>query len=60
MRKMIAKYGPQKDMTLINHLLFLDDLMFYDANRNQLVSLVQGVKIFSEDIQTSLGLKSVQ
>lgn len=59
MRKMKAKYGPQ-DMTLIDHLLFLDDLTFYDANRNQLVSLVQEVKIFSEDIQTSLGLKSVQ
>ena len=42
---------------LINHSLFLDDLKLYGANRDQLDSLIQTVRIFFGDIQMSFGLE---
>ena len=33
----------------INHLLFMDDLKLYAKNSNQLDSLIQTVRIFSND-----------
>lgn len=56
LRKMKAGYRHPKDMTLVNIFLFLDDWLLYGANWNQLDSLVQTVRIFSEDIQMSLDL----
>ena len=41
---------------LINHLLFMDDLKLYGSNKNQLDSLIQTVRIFSEDIHMKFGL----
>ena len=46
-----------KDMTPINHLVFMDDLKLYRANKDQLDSLIQVVRIFSQDIKTSFGLE---
>ena len=56
LRKMKARYKLQRNMTLINYLLFMDDLKLYGANRDQLDSLVQTMRIFSEYIQMSFGL----
>ena len=44
-------------MALINHLLSMDDLKLYGAKRDQLDSLVQTMRMFSEDIKMSFGLK---
>ena len=44
-------------MTPINHLLFMDDLKFYGANKDQLDSLIQVVRIFSQDMEMSFGLE---
>ena len=44
-------------MTPINHLLFMDDLKLYGANKDQLDSLIQVVRIFSQDIKMSFGLE---
>ena len=44
-------------MTSINHLLFMDDLKFYGTNKDQLDSLIQVVRIFSQDIKTSFVLE---
>ena len=44
-------------MTLINHLLFIDDLKLYGASKDQLDSLIQVVRIFSQDIKMSFGLE---
>lgn len=41
----------------INHLLSLDDLKLYGANKGQFDSLIQAVRIFSEDIGMSFGLE---
>ena len=43
-------------MKPINHLLFMDDLKLYGASKDQLDSLVQVVRIFSQDIKMSFGL----
>ena len=45
-------------MKPLNHLLFMDDLKLYGArlSKDQLVSLVQVVRIFSQDIKMSFGL----
>ena len=41
---------------LISHLLFMDDLKLYAANEPMLDSLVQTVRIFSNDIRMEFGL----
>ena len=55
LRKMKAGYKLAKDMKPMNHLLFMDDLKLYGASKDQLDSLVQVVRIFSQDIKMSLG-----
>ena len=45
-----------KEMKVINHLLFMDDLKLYAASKHQLVSLKQSVRIFSWDIGMPFGL----
>ena len=57
LRKMRAGYRLAKDVTPINHLLFMDDLKLYGANKDQLDSLIQVVRIFSQDIKMSFGLE---
>ena len=39
-----------------NHLLFMDDLKIYAANDQQLISLINLVKIFSDDIGMNFGI----
>ncbi|CAH3124105.1 unnamed protein product, partial [Porites lobata] len=53
-----AGYRLAKDMRPINHLLFMDDLKLYGAIKDQLDSLIQVVRIFSEDMKMSFGLES--
>ena len=57
LRKMKAGYRMARDMRPINHLLIIDDLRLYGANEDQLDTLIQAVKIFSEDIKMSFGLE---
>ena len=54
---MRAGYRLAKDVTPINHLLFMDDLKLYGANKDQQDSLIQVVRIFSQDIKMSFGLE---
>ena len=53
---MRAGYRLAKDMKPINHLLFMDDLKLYGASKDQLDSLIQVVRIFSQDTMMSFGL----
>ena len=53
---MRAGYKLAKDMKPINHVLFMDDLKLYGASKDRLDSLVQVVRIFSQDIKMSFGL----
>ena len=41
----------------MNHLLFMGDLKLYSRSKKGLASLVQTVRVFSEDIGTEFGIK---
>ena len=56
LHKVKAGYKMSKTSKVINHLLFMDDLKLYASNKDQLDSLVNTVKLFSEDIKMSFGL----
>ena len=56
LRKMRAGYRLAKDMMPVNRLLFMDDLKLHGAGKDQLDSLVQVVRIFSQDIRMLFGL----
>ena len=55
-KKMRAGYRLAKDMKPINHLLFIDDLKLYGAIKDKLDSLIQVVRVFSQDFKMSFGL----
>ena len=54
--KRSAGYKIYKEMKVINHLLFMDDLKIYAASKDELDSLTQSVRIFSKNIRMSYGL----
>lgn len=57
LRKLTAGYKMCiKEMKAINHLLFKDDLKLYAASKDQLDSLIQSLRVFSQDIRMSSGL----
>ena len=51
-----AGYSFVSSKERINHLLFMDDLKFYAKSKKDLESLIQTVRIFSDDIGTEFGL----
>ena len=56
-RKVSAGYEMTKDGCRINHLLFMDDLKLFPKNEKEIDSLVQTVRIFSDDIGMKFGLE---
>ena len=46
-----------KDGCRINHLHFMDDLKLFAKNEKEIDSLVQTVRIFSDNIGTKFGLE---
>ena len=50
LRKAKAAYEFSESREKINHLLFMDDLKFYNRSEKGLDSLVLTVRVFSEDI----------
>ena len=57
LRKVSAGYEMKKDGCRINHLLFMDDLKLFAKNEKAIDSLVQTVRIFSDDIGMKFGLE---
>ena len=57
LRKVSAGYEMTKDGCRINHLLFTDDLKLFAKNENEIDSLVQTVRIISDDIGMNIGLE---
>lgn len=45
------------NMTKVNHLLFMDDLKLYPRSESQLDSLIQSVRIFSNDVRMKTGIQ---
>ena len=56
LRKTNIFYEVRKKGKRINHLLFLDDLKLFAKNVDQIDSLVNTVRIFSEDMKIEFGL----
>ena len=56
LRQTKASYEVKKGGKKINHLLFMDDLKLFAKNEDQRDSLVNTVRIFSEDIKMEFGL----
>ena len=55
-----AKHGYQLNRSTsgkVNHLLYMDDLKLYGSNKSQLESLVQTVRIFTQDIRMRFGIQ---
>ena len=56
LRKTNIFYEVRKKGERINHLLFMDDLKLFAKNVDQIDSLVNTVRIFSEDMKMEFGL----
>ena len=57
LRKAKAAYEFSESKEKINHLLFMDDLKLYRRSEKGLDSLVQTVRVFSEDIGIEFGIE---
>ena len=54
LRKTKATYEFSGSKEKINHLLFMDDMKLYTHSEKGLDSLVQAMRVFSEDIRMEL------
>ena len=57
LRKIKMGYSLGKDRGKLNHLLFMDDLKLYGRNVNEIDSLIQSVRIFSQGIGMEFGIQ---
>ena len=57
LRKAKAAYEFSESKDKINHLLFVDDLKLYSRSKKGLDSLVQTVRVFSEDTGMEFGIE---
>ena len=57
LRKAKAAYEFSESKEKINHLSFMDDLKLYSRSEKGLDSLIQTVRIFSEDIGMDFGIE---
>ena len=57
LRKLKAGYNLGNGLHIINHLLFMDDLKLYGKSENQVNTLLQSVRVVSEDIRNKFGIE---
>ena len=57
LRKPKGAYEFSESKENINHLLFMDDLKLYSRSEKGLYSLVQRVRVFSEDVGMEFGIR---
>ena len=57
LRRHTAGYSLGKNEAKLNHLLFMDDLKLYGKTDKEIESLVQTVRVFSEDISMEFGIE---
>ena len=50
LRKCTARYKFSKSQEKINHLMYMDDIKLFAKNEKELESLIQTVRIYSQDI----------
>ena len=59
LRKAKAAYEFSESKEKINHILVMDDLKLYGRSEKGLDSLVQAVRVFSEDIEMEFGIEKL-
>ena len=57
LRKAKAAYEFSESKEKINHFLFMDDFKLYSRGEKRLDSLLQTVRVFSEDIRMDFGIE---
>ena len=57
LRKAKAAYEFSESKEKINHLLFMDDLKLYSRSEKGLDSLLQTIRVFSEDVGMGFGIE---
>ena len=58
LRKCTAGYKPSKSQEKINHLMYMDNIKLFAKNKNELETLIQTVKIYSQDLGMEFGIKN--
>ena len=56
-RKCTARYKLSKSQEMINHLLYMDDIKLFAKNEKELETLIQAVRIGSQDIEMEFGIE---
>ena len=57
LRKMTAAYKLSRSQEKINHLMYMDDIKLFAKNENELETLIDAVRIYSQDIGMEFGLE---
>ena len=57
-RRSKGRYKLGKESKSINHLLYMDDLKLYEKDERDIDSLVNTVRVFSDDFGMEFGLKN--
>ena len=57
LRKVKAGYNLGNGLHIINHILFMDDLKLYGKSENQVNTLLQSVRVVSEDIRNKFRIE---
>ena len=57
LRKCTAGYKLSKSQENINHLMYMDDIKLFAKNEKEVGTLIQTVRIYSQDIGIEFGRK---
>ena len=57
LRKCIAGYKLSGSQEKINHLMYMDGIKLFTKNEKELETLINGVKIYSQDIEMEFGIE---
>ena len=57
LRKCTAGYQLSKTQEKINHLMYMDDIKLFAENEKELETLIQTVRIYSQDIKIEFGIE---
>ena len=57
LRKSTDGYKSSKSHEKINHLMYMDDIKLFAKNEKELETLIQAVRIYSQDIGIEFGIE---
>ena len=58
LKKYTAGYKLSKSQEKINHLMYMDDIKLFAKNEKELETLIQTMRIYSEDIGMEFGIEN--